>query len=152
METFPQENSMTKRQAGFTLIEIMIAVVVIGILTAIALPSYNGYMMRARLSEAFTGLAGAQPRLEQHWSNTRSYAGFDDASLKQMPQASQNFTFTLTTANASAYTLTATGRNGAAGFAFTIDQNGNRVTTAVPSGWTSSANCWVDRKEGRCAQ
>lgn len=143
---------MTKRQAGFTLIEIMIAVVVIGILTAIALPSYNGYMMRARLSEAFTGLSGAQPRLEQHWSNTRSYAGFDADGLKLMPPDSQNFTFTLTAATASAYTLTANGRNGAAGFSFTIDQNGNRVTTAVPSGWTSSSNCWVDRKEGRCAQ
>lgn len=142
---------MHKRQAGFTLIEIMIAVVVIGILTAIALPSYNGYMMRARLSEAFTGLSGAQPKLEQHWSNNRSYAGFDTAA-GQMPQASQNFTFTLTTATASAYLLTANGRNGAAGFTFTIDQNGNRVTTAVPSGWSSNAGCWVDRKEGRCAQ
>jgi len=143
---------MTKRQAGFTLIEIMIAVVVIGILTAIALPSYNGYMMRARLSEAFTGLSGAQPKLEQHWSNTRSYAGFNDASLKLMPPDSQNFTFTLTTATASAFILTANGRNGAASFSFTIDQNGNRVTTGVPPGWTSSATCWVDRKEGKCAQ
>ena len=142
---------MTKRQAGFTLIEIMIAVAVIGILTAIALPSYNGYMMRARLSEAFTGLSGAQPKLEQHWSNERTYAGFDTAA-GQMPQASQNFTFTLTTATASSYVLTATGRNGAANFSFTIDQNGNRVTTGVPSGWTSSTTCWVDRKEGKCAQ
>ena len=54
---------MHKRQAGFTLIEIMIAVVVIGILTAIALPSYNGYMMRARLSEAFERRFGIAPRL-----------------------------------------------------------------------------------------
>lgn len=142
---------MTKRQAGFTLIEIMIAVVVIGILTAIALPSYNGYMMRARLSEAFTGLSGAQPKLEQHWANERTYAGFDTAA-GQMPPASQNFTFALTASSASAYTLTATGRNGAAGFTFTLDQNGNRATTAVPSGWTSNAGCWVDRKEGKCAQ
>ncbi|WP_288380820.1 type IV pilin protein [uncultured Massilia sp.] len=143
---------MSKRQAGFTLIEVMIAVVVIGILTAIALPSYNGYMMRARLSEAFTGLAAAQPRLEQHWSNTRSYAGFDAASLQLMPQASANFTYALTTGTASAYTLTATGRAGAANFVFTIDQNGNRATTSVPSGWNASNNCWVDRKEGTCAQ
>jgi len=142
---------MRQRQAGFTLIEIMIAVVVIGILTAIALPSYNGYVMRARLTEAFTGLAGAQPRLEQHWSNTRSYAGFADVA-GQMPPNSQNFTFSLTTATASAYTLTATGRNGALNFAYTIDQSGNRVTTSLPSGWTSSNSCWVDRKEGKCTQ
>jgi len=142
---------MRQRQAGFTLIEIMIAVVVVGILTAIALPSYNGYMMRARLTEAFTGLAGAQPRLEQHWSNTRSYAGFASVT-GGMPPDSTNFTFSLGTATASAYTLTATGRNGANDFIFTIDQSGNRVTTRVPSGWTASNNCWVDRKEGRCTQ
>ncbi len=142
---------MNKRQAGFTLIELMIAVVVIGILTAIALPSYNGYVMRARLAEAFTGLAGAQPRLEQHWSNTRSYAGFDTVA-GLMPPNTQNFTFSLTTGTASAYTLTATGRNAAANFIFTIDQSGNRVTSRVPSGWTASNTCWVDRKEGACTQ
>lgn len=143
---------MNKRQTGFTLIEIMIAVVVIGILTAVALPSYNGYLMRARLAEAFTGLAGVQPRMEEHWSNTRSYAGFDAAALKLMPKNSEHFTFTLTSASESAYLLTATGKGGASGFAYTIDQNGNRATTAVPSGWTASASCWVDRKEGKCAE
>lgn len=143
---------MNKRQAGFTLIELMIAIAVVGILTAIALPSYNGYMMRARLSEAFTGLAGVQPRLEQHWSNTRSYAGFDSVTPSPMPASSANFTFVLSAADAGAYVVTARGRNAASGFAFTIDQNGNRVTTAVPSGWTARDNCWVDRKEGLCAQ
>ncbi|RZA33937.1 MAG: prepilin-type N-terminal cleavage/methylation domain-containing protein [Lysobacteraceae bacterium] len=143
---------MNKRQAGFTLIEIMITVVVIGILTAVALPSYNNYLLRARLTEAFTGLAGVQPKMEQHWANNRSYAGFDAAALKLMPQNSEHFTFTLTTATASAYVLTATGAGGANGFIYTLDQNGKRATTGVPAGWTSNANCWVDRKEGKCAQ
>lgn len=142
---------MHKRQAGFTLIEIMIAVVVIGILTAVALPSYNGYLMRARLTEAFSGLAGVQPRMEQHWANTRSYAGFDAAELKLMPKNSEHFTFTLSSGTESAYVVTATGKGGASGFVFTIDQNGNRATTAVPAGWTANAACWVDRKEGKCA-
>ena len=143
---------MNKRQAGFTLIEIMIAVVVIGILTAVALPSYNGYVQRARLTEAFTGLAGLQPRMEQHWSNNRSYAGFDAVALAQMPEDSDNFVFDLTSASASAYVVTATGQGGADGFAYTIDQNGNRATTAVPDGWTGSDTCWVDREEGTCTQ
>lgn len=143
---------MNKRQTGFTLIEIMLAVVVIGILTAVALPSYNGYLMRARLTEAFTGLAGVQPKMEQHWANTRSYADFDDAALKLMPKDSEHFAFTLTTGTESAYLVTATGRGGASGFVFTIDQNGNRATTAVPAGWTATATCWVDRKEGKCAE
>jgi type IV pilus assembly protein PilE len=143
---------MIKRQAGFSLIEIMIAVVIIGILTAVALPSYNGYMMRARLTEAFTGLAGVQPRLEQHWSNTRSYAGFDAVALGLMPKNSEHFTFALSSATASAYVVTATGQGSADGFVYTIDQNGNRATTSVPDDWTDSETCWVDRAEGTCAQ
>ena len=143
---------MNKRQAGFTLIEIMITVVVIGILTAIALPSYNGYLMRARLTEAFSGLAAVQPKMEQHWSNTRSYVDFDAEALAQMPKDSEHFTFELTSATASAYVLTATGQGAAAGFVFTIDQNGNRATTGTPDDWTGSETCWVDRKEGTCAE
>jgi len=143
---------MSKRQAGFSLVELMIAVVVIGVLTAIALPSYNGYVMRARLTEAFTGLAGVQPKMEQHWANTRTYAGFDAAALKLMPKDSEHFTFELTEASASAYLVTATGQGAAEGFAYTIDQNGNRATTSVPDDWTGNDECWVDRKEGTCAQ
>jgi type IV pilus assembly protein PilE len=44
------------------------------------------------------------------------------------------------------YQIVATGR----GFTFTVDQNNNRATTAVPSGWTTSANCWVRKKGGTC--
>lgn len=137
---------MIKRQAGFSLIEIMIAVVILGILTAVALPSYNGYIQRARLTEAFTGLAGLQPGMEQHWSNNRTYAA------APLPEDSEHFAFALTVGNASAYTVTATGQGAADGFVYTIDQNGNRATTGVPEGWTDNDACWVDREEGTCTQ
>lgn len=144
---------MHQRQSGFTLIEIMIAVVIIGILAAISLPAYEGYVMRARLLEAHTALASAQPRLEQYWSNNdRTYEGFDESP--DMPAAVDNFTYTLDDADRSAYTLTATGRAAAAGFTFTIDQAGKRATTAVPQsgGWVDNDDCWVDRKGGACSQ
>jgi len=141
---------MQVRQSGFTLIELMIAVAVIGILTAIALPSYNGYVMRARLVEAHSALASAQPRLEQFWANNRTYVGFDES--RDMPADTANFTFALEEDSASAYTLVATGREAAADFEFTIDQAGNRVTTGAPDDWVKSDNCWVDRKEGTCSQ
>jgi type IV pilus assembly protein PilE len=45
----------TQKQKGFTLIELMIAVVVIGILSAIAYPNYTAYLMRGRIATATGG-------------------------------------------------------------------------------------------------
>lgn len=138
-----------QRQQGFSLIELMTAVVIIGILTAVAMPAYTSYVLRTRLAEAFTGLSGLQPSAEQYWSSNRTYSGF--AGLPpDIPSA--NFTYTLSNPTASSYTVIATGRGPTAGFVFTIDQNGNRATTGVPAGWTANSGCWVNRKEGTCVQ
>jgi len=138
---------MQQRQSGFTLVELMVVVAIIGILSAIALPSYNSYILRARLAEAHGDLAATQPRLEQYWSNERTYAGFAGK-----PVDTKNFTYTLTSATASSYVLTATGRAGAADFVYTINQAGTRATTGAPAGWTKKTTCWVDRKDGACTQ
>ena len=135
---------MGRRTSGFTLIEILIALAIIGILSAVAIPSYSSYVLRGRLTEAFTNLSAVQPKAEEVWSNTRSY--------QTLPQpTSPNFTYTVT-ADASSYTVTADGQGPAAGFEYTIDQNGNRATKLVPAGWTASSTCWVDRKGGQCVQ
>ena len=139
---------MKKRlQKGFTLIEVMVTVAIVGILLAVAVPAYSDYVVRGRLSEAFTALGGAQPAAEQYWSNERTYVGFGGA--KTFP-SSPNFTYTLSGESASTYTLTATGTGKTAGFVYTIDQNGTHATTASPDGWGVNAACWVDHKGGAC--
>src|SRR5688572_7261365 len=62
------------QQRGFTLIELMIAIVVIGILSAIAYPSYTDYVRRGQLQEAFTNLSDFRVRMEQYYQDNRSYA------------------------------------------------------------------------------
>lgn len=143
-----------KRQAGFTLIELLITLVVVGVLTAVAVPAYGGYMLRTRLTDAYAGLAGVQPLAEQYWANEHSFEDLGEAA--GFPAATENFTYSVTAESDTAYTVTATGRNGAAGFRFTIDQNGRRTSALsaarIAEGWTASNSCWVSDKGGKCSE
>lgn len=149
---------MKRQESGFSLIELLAVVAIIGILTAIAVPAYGSYVTRSRLVEAFSGLGSAQTNAENYWSDNHTYVGFDTVDAthpSRMPPNSANFTFTLgSNTSDSAFTVVATGNTGSpvAGFVFTIDQNGNRATTSAPSGYGTSTSCWIDRKGGQCVQ
>ena len=141
---------MKRMQRGFTLIEVLITVVIVGILTAVAVPAYSDYVLRGRLTDAFTALGGVQPVAEQYWANGRTY-DTQAGSAFPLPRDTANFTYALSNAGVSSYTVTATGRAKMSGFVFTIDQNGTRATTAAPDGWGTSTSCWVDHKGGACS-
>lgn len=147
---------MKQQDAGFSLIELLAVVAIVGILTAVAVPAYGNYVTRARLVEAFSGLGTAQTAAETYWNDNHTYLGLDQVDAthpRRLPPDGPNFTFSLdnTKTSESAYTVIATGQNAAAGFTYTIDQNGVR-TTRAPSAYGNSDTCWIDRKGGQCVQ
>ncbi|MDW5417899.1 type IV pilin protein [Iodobacter sp. CM08] len=145
-------------QQGFTLIEVMITVAIIGILASIAVPQYSDYVTRSRLVESQSKLSDTRVRLEQFFVNNRTYMGF---ACDQAAAGSDNFTISCPTLTATTFTISATGASltGAKkmiGFGFTLDDL-NQKTSAITganasSGWSNPTtnNCWVSKKPNIC--
>ena len=141
------------KQRGFTLIEVMIVVAIVAILAAIGLPSYNDYITRSRFPEAQSALAAGRVNAEQFFQDNRTYVGMP------CPASTALWTFNCNDGaapqTATAYTIFATGQGTMASFEFSIDQNNNRRTTGLKTGWGTASradpiNCWAVRKGGGC--
>ncbi len=137
-------------QRGFTLIEVMIVVVVIGILAAIGYPSYQDYVRRGKIAEAASTLSDWRTKMETYYLDNRNYG----VGVCGVPSpTAKYFTYTCATGGQD-FTLTATGvaAQGMAPFVYTITHQNVRATviTSDPQGWTGSTTCWVTKKGGVC--
>jgi type IV pilus assembly protein PilE len=143
-----------KTQSGFTLIELMMALVVVAILTAIALPSYTKYVIRGKVPDATSNLATKRVQMEQWFQDNRAYTG--GTACNTDTTSSKNFDFSCPVLTATTFTLQATGKNSMAGFVYTVDQNNAKTSVITsppaPSGWVAATpnNCWVTNVGGVC--
>lgn len=137
--------SLLKLKKGFTLIELMIAVVVMAILTAIAYPSYRTYILRSHRIDALAALAQDQTVLERCYAQNFNYNAAC-ASRPTFPHnSSQNYySINLSNLTATTFTLTATPLGTQALDTtcsnFTLDQ-ANQKTASDGSG-TNQSTCW----------
>ena len=147
----------TIRQGGFTLLELMITVAIVGILAAVAIPSYTDYVLRGKIGEATSNLLAMRTKLEQFYQDNRTYVGACAAgTIAPLPSGLKYFAITCPTLTATAYTIQAAGGTATdgsmTGFTYTINEANTRTTTAVPTAaWgTAPITCWVTKTGGQC--
>jgi type IV pilus assembly protein PilE len=135
------------RSDGFTLPEVLIVMTILGVLAGIALPTYQGYIQRSTLTEAFDTLSAYRLRMDRAFNDNGNYG--TDACAVAAPGATTNFSFTCTLSDAGqGYLTTATGAGRMNGYVFTVNDDGVRTTESFPDS-TVPAACWLT-KAGAC--
>ena len=131
-----------KKAKGFTLVELVIVIVIVGILSIVAVPIYRGYTRKAMASEGKALLGTIQTSQKVYFAEYASYmavtaTGFNE-QLDVDARSNKYFTrFTVTvggSGNTAAYTASTTGTGGASGIQLTLIGNSQNVPTFIDSG------------------
>ena len=105
---------MKQRSKGFTLIELMIAVMIVGIIAAVAIPSYQSQVTKSRRADAQGALTGLANAMERYFTNQNTYAGAavgDDGIFPDqapLDGGTKYYQLSISAQDASSYTLQAT--------------------------------------------
>lgn len=143
-----------KKQLGFTLIELMIVVAIVGIIMAVAVPAYTSYIARGKIVDAHSALTLGRMTMEQWYQDKRTYADAAGTACGAVPASTKYFSFSCTLTSSTAYTLTASnlagvGLGAANDYAFTINASNAKATTKFGGAVNASA-CWIVKVGDTC--
>ena len=131
---------------GFTLIELMIVIAIIGIIVAVGYPSYRDHVIKSHRTEGMGELLGLADRLERFYSDQGTYAGANlgNAATDIRPVATERgkYNLAITSQDAIAFTITATPQGTQADDTrcgtFTMTSQGQKTV----SGTLDDNMCW----------
>ena len=127
------------KNKGFTLVELMVSVVIIGVLGAIAYPAYTSFTQKGQCTDGTGPLLILAGRMEEVYLNTDSYATGNVVTLMGSDQTPKGFyKLEITVATNFAYTLIATPAD-ANQNVLTLDSLGNKTEAGGAAGATA---CW----------
>ncbi|PWK50919.1 type IV pilin protein [Pleionea mediterranea] len=135
------------KKSGFTLVELMIVVAIIGLVAAIAYPSYEAYIVRSKRADGMAAMLNAVSAMERHRAVNMRYTGAaaDTTFEKDIPvgEANPYYELSLGTVTASTYIIRATPQNSMTGKdgALSINQAGVKTWTDKNG---NTSNCWPE--------
>jgi type IV pilus assembly protein PilE len=134
-----------RRNDGYTLTELMIAVVIVGILASIATPSYRSYVLRTHRTTAKSALLSIATSQERYYLSHRTYGTIAQLDFDKYPTTSENgmYDITIEAADAATFTAKATATVGTNGVDMTKDTKCQWFQiTAAGARTASSPDCW----------
>ena len=133
-----------KHHEGFSLTELIVVMVIMGVISAVAIPFYSNYMTRNKLAEPVSTLPLLRIEMEQHYQDNRTYVDVGGDCAVDMPTL-DDFDVACINQTQTTYTINAKSKYGvglgAAGdYEYTLDHDGNAVTVKY-GGDTVNESC-----------